>query len=200
MDETHLRNLPDVNLAYLSEGTQYFNDYIDAVWWAQEYAAVNREVMMSLVLGALRESTDLPDFEVLGSAVNCHHNYVSREIHYGQQAFITRKGAISAKAGELGIIPGSMGAKSYIVKGKGNEESFTSSAHGAGRRMSRKRARKEFTVDDLQTQTVGVECRKDEGVLDELPSAYKDIDTVIANQADLVDVVHTLKQIVCVKG
>ena len=190
--------LPDRDLAYFPEGAQHFDDYVEAVGWAQDYARANREEMMDLVLEAMRRH--LPAFEVTGAAVNCHHNYVERETHYGEQVWLTRKGAISARAGELGIIPGSMGARSYIVRGRGAAESFHSCAHGAGRRMSRKQASRTFTVEDLSVQTQGVICRKDKGVLDEIPGAYKDIDQVMAHQADLVEVVHTLKQVVCVKG
>jgi tRNA-splicing ligase RtcB (3'-phosphate/5'-hydroxy nucleic acid ligase) len=142
----------------------------------------------------------LPAFEITQEAINCHHNYVARENHYGKDAWITRKGAIRAREGDLGIIPGSMGARSYIVRGKGNPESFCSCAHGAGRMMSRGEARRRFTLQDLAAQTQGVECRKDEGVIDEIPGAYKDIDSVMANQTDLVEVVHTLKQVLTVKG
>ena len=166
--------------------------------WAQDYARANREEMMDLVLEAMHRH--LPSFEVTGAAVNCHHNYVERERHYGEDVWLTRKGAIRARAGDLGIIPGSMGARSYIVRGKGSAESFHSCAHGAGRRMSRNMAQKQFRVEDLVEQTQGVVCRKDKGVLDEIPGAYKDIDEVMANQSDLVEVVHTLKQILCVKG
>jgi tRNA-splicing ligase RtcB len=190
--------LPDRDLAYFSEGAQHFDDYVEAVGWAQDYAGVNRAEMMDLVLEALRRH--LPAFEVTGEAVNCHHNYVEREKHFGKQVWLTRKGAIRARAGDLGIIPGSMGARSYIVRGKGSVDSFDSCAHGAGRRMSRTQAEKQFSVEDLAKQTEGVVCRKDKGVLDEIPGAYKDIDEVMANQADLVEVVHTLKQVVCVKG
>jgi len=190
--------LPDRDLAYFPEGAQHFDDYVEAVGWAQDYARANREEMMDLVLEAMRRH--LPAFEVTGAAVNCHHNYVERETHYGEQVWLTRKGAISARAGELGIIPGSMGARSYIVRGRGAAESFHSCAHGAGRRMSRKQASRTFTVEDLSVQTQGVICRKDKGVLDEIPGAYKDIDQVMAHQADLVEVVHTLKQVLCVKG
>jgi len=190
--------LPDRDLAYFPEGAQHFDDYVEAVGWAQDYARANREEMMDLVLEAMRRH--LPAFEVTGAAVNCHHNYVERETHYGEQVWLTRKGAISARAGELGIIPGSMGARSYIVRGRGAAESFHSCAHGAGRRMSRKQASRTFTVEDLSVQTQGVICRKDKGVLDEIPGAYKDIDAVMANQSDLVEVVHTLKQVLCVKG
>jgi len=191
-------HLPDADLAYFPEGAQHFDDYVEAVGWAQDYARANREEMMDLVLGAMRRH--LPAFEVTGAAVNCHHNYVERETHYGEKVWLTRKGAIRAGAGELGIIPGSMGARSYIVRGKGAAESFHSCAHGAGRRMSRNAARKAFDLNDLAKQTEGVVCRKDQGVLDEIPAAYKDIDQVMANQSDLVEVVHTLKQVLCVKG
>jgi tRNA-splicing ligase RtcB (3'-phosphate/5'-hydroxy nucleic acid ligase) len=190
--------LPDRDLAYFPEGAQHFDDYVEAVGWAQDYASVNRTEMMELVLEAMRRH--LPGFEVTGEAVNCHHNYVEREHHYGEDVWLTRKGAIRARAGDLGIIPGSMGARSYIVRGKGSAESFQSCAHGAGRKMSRTQAEKNFTVADLEIQTEGVVCRKDSGVLDEIPGAYKDIDEVMANQSDLVEVVHTLKQVVCVKG
>jgi tRNA-splicing ligase RtcB len=191
-------NLPDRDLAYFREGAQHFDDYVEAVGWAQDYARANRAEMMELVLDAMRRH--LPAFGVTGSAVNCHHNYVERETHYGESVWLTRKGAISAREGELGIIPGSMGARSYIVRGKGSAESFHSCAHGAGRRMGRNAAKKHFTVENLVEQTKGVVCRKDEGVLDEIPGAYKDIDAVMANQTDLVEVVHTLKQVLCVKG
>lgn len=191
-------HLPDEDLAYLQEGTRHFADYVEAVSWAQRYAQENRRQMMSLALAAM--ARHLPTFEVTEEAVNCHHNYVSREHHYGADVWVTRKGAIRAGKDELGIIPGSMGAKSYIVRGKGNAESFESSAHGAGRRMSRTQASKTFTKEDLVRQTEGVICRKDKAVVDEIPAAYKDIDTVMANQRDLVDIVHTLKQVVCIKG
>jgi tRNA-splicing ligase RtcB len=191
-------NLPDRDLAYFPEGTEHFDDYVEAVSWAQAYAQQNRASMMALTLAALRRH--LPPFEVVTEAVNCHHNYVEREHHYGENVLVTRKGAIRAREGELGIIPGSMGAKSYIVRGKGNAESFNSCAHGAGRKMSRTEAEKRFTMDDLAEQTEGVVCRKDQGVVDEIPGAYKDIDSVMANQTDLVEVLHTLKQVVCVKG
>jgi tRNA-splicing ligase RtcB len=190
--------LPDRDLAYFPEGARHFDDYVEAVGWAQDYARANRVEMMDLVLEAMRRH--LPAFEVTGEAVNCHHNYVERETHYGEQVWLTRKGAIRARKGELGIIPGSMGTRSYIVRGKGSRESFDSCAHGAGRRMSRNAAQKQFTVENLVEQTQGVICRKDKGVLDEIPGAYKDIDEVMANQSDLVEVVHTLKQVICVKG
>ena len=196
--ERHHLQLPHRDLAYFQEGARHFDDYVEAVGWAQDYARANRAEMMELVLAALRRH--LPPFEVTGEAVNCHHNYVARERHYGEDVWLTRKGAIRAGEGELGIIPGSMGARSYIVRGKGAAESFHSCAHGAGRRMSRTAAQKQFSVQDLEFQTAGVVCRKDRGVLDEIPGAYKDIDAVMANQSDLVDVVHTLKQVLCVKG
>jgi tRNA-splicing ligase RtcB len=190
--------LPDRDLAYFPEGAAHFGDYVEAVGWAQDYARANREEMMDLVLEAMRRH--VAGFEVTGAAVNCHHNYVERERHYGEEVWLTRKGAISARAGELGIIPGSMGARSYIVRGKGAAESFHSCAHGAGRKMSRNAAQKAFSLEDLKAQTEGVICRKDKGVLDEIPGAYKSIDEVMANQSDLVEVVHTLKQVLCVKG
>lgn len=190
--------LPDRDLAYFPEGAQHFDDYVEAVGWAQDYARANREEMLDLVLEALRRH--LPPFEATAEAVNCHHNYVERETHFGREVWLTRKGAIRAREGDLGIIPGSMGARSYIVRGKGSADSFDSCAHGAGRRMSRTQAEKRFSVGDLEKQTEGVVCRKDKGVLDEIPGAYKDIDEVMANQSDLVEVAHTLKQIVCVKG
>jgi tRNA-splicing ligase RtcB len=196
--ERNQMRLPDRDLAYFPEGAQHFDDYVEAVGWAQDYARANREEMMDLVLDALHRH--LPAFDVTDEAVNCHHNYVEREEHYGEKVWLTRKGAIRARAGELGIIPGSMGARSYIVRGKGAAESFHSCAHGAGRRMSRNAAQKQFTVRDLEEQTQGVVCRKDKGVIDEIPGAYKNIDEVMENQSDLVDVVHTLKQVVCVKG
>ena len=191
-------NLPDRDLAYFNEGTQHFDDYIEAVGWAQDYAMVNRREMMKLVLKVLKAR--LPNFKVTKEAINCHHNYVSEEHHFGEQVFVTRKGAIRAGEGELGIIPGSMGAKSYIVRGKGNDNSFCSCSHGAGRVMSRSKAKRLYTKQDLEAQTEGVECRIDKSVIDEIPAAYKDIDQVMANQTDLVDVVHTLKQVVCIKG
>ena len=190
--------LPDRDLAYFPEGAKHFDDYVEAVGWAQDYARANRVEMMELVIDALHRH--LPSFEGTDEAVNCHHNYVEREVHYGEPVWLTRKGAIRARRGELGIIPGSMGARSYIVRGKGNAESFDSCAHGAGRKMSRNAAQKAFSVQDLERQTEGVICRKDKGVLDEIPGAYKNIDEVMANQADLVEVVHTLKQVLCVKG
>jgi tRNA-splicing ligase RtcB len=192
-------NLPDEDLAYLPQGSELFDDYLHAVAWAQAYAAANRELMMHATIEALR-ATGLPEFTAHLEAVNCHHNYVSFEHHYGANVIVTRKGAVRARTGELGIIPGSMGAKSFIVRGKGNPESFTSCSHGAGRSMSRTRAKQTFTLADHAAATAGVECRKDADVIDETPGAYKVIDDVMAAQADLVDIVYTLKQIVCVKG
>ena len=196
--QRHKVNLPDRDLAYFSEGSKLFDDYVEAVEWAQDYALLNRREMMQLILQVLRR--ELPKFEIDSEAINCHHNYVAREEHFGEKLFVTRKGAISARDGQLGIIPGSMGAKSYIVRGLGNAQSFHSCSHGAGRRMSRTEAKRRFNRRDLEAQTAGVECRKDGGVIDEIPGAYKDIDEVMANQTDLVEVVHTLKQVVCVKG
>ncbi|MAM88919.1 MAG: RNA-splicing ligase RtcB [unclassified Hahellaceae] len=192
-------NLPDINLAYLPEGSQMFDDYVEAVEWAQDFARANREVMMGRVIEALRQSLDFP-FEARLEAVNCHHNYVSREHHYGADVLVTRKGAVRARAGEMGIIPGSMGARSFIVRGLGNEESFCSCSHGAGRVMSRTAAKKAVSLEEHKQATVGVECRKDAGVLDETPAAYKPIEAVMAAQRDLVEIVYTLKQVVCVKG
>lgn len=191
-------HLPDADLAYFPEGAKHFHDYVEAVGWAQDYARANRAEMMELVLDGMRRH--LPSFEVTDEAVNCHHNYVEHEEHFGERVWLTRKGAIRAREGELGIIPGSMGARSYIVRGKGSAESFHSCAHGAGRLMSRNAAQKKFSLQDLQAQTEGVICRKDKGVIDEIPGAYKNIDEVMANQSDLVEVVHTLKQVICVKG
>lgn len=192
-------HLPDRDLAYLREGAQHFDDYVRAVEWAQTFARANREVMMRRVLEAARVVLR-KKFEVEAEAVNCHHNYVSREHHFGEDIWVTRKGAVSARAGELGIIPGSMGAKSFIVRGKGNPDSFSSCSHGAGRAMSRGEAKRRFTLADHRAATEGVECRKDRDVIDETPAAYKDIDSVMEAQRDLVDVLYTLKQIVCVKG
>ena len=196
--ERSMIQLPDRDLAYFAEGSEHFEDYVCALTWAQEYAMQNRREMADLVLAALKRH--LPRFEVAGEVVNCHHNYVALEHHYGADVWLTRKGAIRAREGDLGIIPGSMGARSYIVRGKGDAQSFTSCAHGAGRRMSRTAAAKQFSAADLARQTEGVICRKDKGVVDEIPGAYKDIDSVMANQSDLVEVLHTLKQLVCVKG
>ena len=197
--EKYFVTLPDKDLAFFAVNTQEFDDYTSAVSWCQDYAAENRRVMMEEAIRCLRFEVAKP-FDLTSEAINCHHNYVEKENHYGENVWVTRKGAIRAREGDLGIIPGSMGARSFIVRGKGNADSFHSCAHGAGRKFGRKEAMRRFTVDDLVAQTHGVECRKDASVLDELPSAYKDIDTVMANQADLVDVVHTLKQVMCVKG
>ncbi|MCH7310367.1 RtcB family protein [Acinetobacter sp. ANC 4805] len=191
-------HVPDKDLSYFAEGSNSFDDYVEAVEWAQEYAFENRREMMRLILEAIRPL--LPPFQMTKEAINCHHNYVSRENHFGEDLLITRKGAIRASLDELGIIPGSMGARSYIVKGKANPESFCSCSHGAGRKMSRSKAKLLFSQDDLIQQTQGIECRKDAAVIDEIPSAYKDIDQVMANQSDLIEIVHTLKQILCIKG
>ena len=191
-------HLPDTDLAYLQEGSVNFDDYIEAVDWAQRYAYQNRQTMLDLVLAAMRRH--LQPFTVTQEVVNCHHNYVAKEHHFGIDSWVTRKGAIRAGLGEWGIIPGSMGAKSYIVIGKGHPDSFCSCAHGAGRKMSRTEARQVFTVEDLKQQTAGVQCKKDNSVLDEIPGAYKDIDQVMLNQSDLVEVVHTLKQVITIKG
>lgn len=195
----HQTALPsDRDLCYFSEGSELFDDYVEAMYWAQDYALVNRAVMMDAVLAAIRPH--VPSFSITSEAINCHHNYVSEESHFGQDLFITRKGAISAQAGQLGIIPGSMGAKSFIVRGLGNAQSFCSCSHGAGRKLSRTAAKNKFTSHDLAEQTAGIECRKDDAVIDEIPAAYKNIDVVMANQTDLVEIVHTLRQVVCVKG
>ncbi|MGI4717016.1 MAG: RtcB family protein [Janthinobacterium lividum] len=195
----HQVNLPDQDLAYLKEGTAHYDDYVEAVGWAQKFARINREVMMHNVIHAMRGAIPTP-FDAHVEAVNCHHNYVQKEKHFGKDVLVTRKGAVSAREGELGIIPGSMGAKSFIVRGKGNPESFNSCSHGAGRVMSRTEAKRRFTRADMERVLQGVESRKDEGVIDEIPMAYKDIDAVMHAQRDLVEVVHTLKQVVCVKG
>jgi tRNA-splicing ligase RtcB len=192
-------NLPDQDLAYFPEGTDHFDDYVEAVGWAQDFAALNRRMMMGNVIAALRRQIAKP-FQAELEAVNCHHNYVTRENHFGENVLVTRKGAVCAAKGVMGIIPGSMGAKSFIVRGLGNAESFDSCSHGAGRVMSRTQAKKLVTLDEHIADTAGVECRKDEGVIDETPRAYKPIEAVMAAQADLVEIVHTLKQVVCVKG
>ena len=191
-------HVPDRDLAFFIEGEPLFEDYVEAVSWAQEYARLNREAMMERVLVAMRKQ--LPKFKLGAMAVNCHHNYVQRETHFGKSLFVTRKGAVSAREGELGIIPGSMGAQSFIVRGLGNADSFHSCSHGAGRVMSRTQARKSITLKQHREATAHVECRKDEAVIDESPAAYKPIDRVMAAQTDLVEVVHTLRQVVCVKG
>ena len=190
--------LPDDNLAYFPENTENFDDYMAAVGWAQNYALENRRRMMQQVIHALKGI--VPEFTITQEAINCHHNYVEKESHFGRNMWVTRKGAIRAREGDLGIIPGSMGQRSYIVRGKGNLASYCSCSHGAGRVMSRAEAKRRFSLTDLIAQTAGVECRKDESVIDEIPASYKDIDQVMANQTDLVEVVHTLKQVLCVKG
>ncbi len=196
-----IKNLPDHDLAYLSEGSAHFDDYVQAVEWAQKFALTNRELMMEAVVKAARdEACGLPPFELGETAVNCHHNYVAKEHHFGRDVFITRKGAVRARLGDLGIIPGSMGARSFIVRGKGEPQSFCSCSHGAGRAMSRGEAKRRFSVEDHVAATAGIECRKDAEVIDETPMAYKPIDKVMAAQADLVEVVHELRQVVCVKG
>ncbi|SDO81919.1 RtcB family protein [Pseudomonas jinjuensis] len=195
----HMANLPDRDLAYFEEGSRHFADYVEAVGWAQDFARQNRALMMQTVIRAARRAIGKP-FEASLEAVNCHHNYVQKERHFGREVLVTRKGAVSAQKGELGIIPGSMGAKSFIVRGLGNEEAFCSCSHGAGRVMSRTQAKKRFSVEDQARATAHVECRKDKDVIDEIPMAYKDIDRVMQAQSDLVEVVHTLRQVVCVKG
>ncbi|HEX2659700.1 MAG TPA: RtcB family protein [Polyangia bacterium] len=194
-----LGNLPDADLAYLREGTASFDDYVEAVSWAQDFATANRDVMMTAALGQVAAATR-GAAAVTEQVVACHHNYVAREHHFGADVLVTRKGAVSARQNQLGIIPGSMGTRSFIVRGKGNRDSFESCSHGAGRVMSRNEARRRFTVADHRAATAGVECRKDADVVDETPAAYKPIDAVMAAQADLVDVVHTLRQVLCVKG
>lgn len=194
-------SLPDPDLAYFAQGTQEFANYLADLEWCQEYAAQNRREMLDRVIKDLSYTVHgEPDAVEVDIKVNCHHNYVARESHYGENVLVTRKGAVRAREGDLGIIPGSMGTRSYIVKGLGNAESFCSCSHGAGRRMSRSEAKRTFTVQDFAAQTAGVECRKDDGVLDEIPGAYKSIDVVMANQTDLVEVLHELKQVMCVKG
>lgn len=191
--------LPDDNLAYFPEGTENFDDYMNAVGWAQNYALENRRIMMQEVIAAMKQCITKP-FTITQEAINCHHNYVEKENHFGRNMWVTRKGAIRAREGDLGIIPGSMGQRSYIVRGKGDLQSYCSCSHGAGRVMSRAEAKRRFSLKDLVEQTQGVECRKDEAVIDEIPASYKDIDQVMANQTDLVEVVHQLKQVLCVKG
>ncbi|MFC3151023.1 RtcB family protein [Litoribrevibacter euphylliae] len=198
MERWHI-HLPDSDLAYLPEGSDHFEQYVEAVEWAQDFARTNREVMMNRVILAVRKALGI-DFEARMEAVNCHHNYVSREHHYGKDVLVTRKGAVRARKNELGIIPGSMGAKSFIVRGLGNEESFCSCSHGAGRVMSRTKAKKLVSLEEHRQATADVECRKDAGVIDETPSAYKPIEKVMEAQKDLVEIVYTLKQVVCVKG
>lgn len=195
--------MPSRDLAYFMEGTEYFDDYLRAVAWAQLFASLNRDAMMENVVTALQSITQKTVRQPQTLAmeeINCHHNYVQKEQHFGEEIYVTRKGAVSARAGQYGIIPGSMGAKSFIVRGLGNEESFCSCSHGAGRVMSRTKAKKLFSVEDQIRATAHVECRKDAEVIDEIPVAYKDIDAVMAAQSDLVEVIYTLRQVVCVKG
>ncbi len=193
-------NLPDADLAYFPEGTEHFDDYVAAVHWAQEFAMANRQLMMQSVIGAVRASGEVPEFDATLEIVNCHHNYVSVENHYGAKVYVTRKGAVRARTSDLGIIPGSMGAQSFIVRGKGNDESFHSCSHGAGRAMSRAEARRRITLEEHIAATEGVECRKDASVIDESPAAYKSIADVMHAQRDLVEILYTLRQVVCVKG
>jgi len=195
-----LNELPDPNLAYFIQGTDEFKNYWHDLSWAQSYALKNREVMMKRLLKSFNRMFNKDKAFRPEIAVNCHHNYVASEVHFGEKVFVTRKGAINAELGRFGIIPGSMGAKSFIIKGLGAPESYHSCSHGAGRKMSRTAAKKRFTREDLERQTKGVECRKDSGVIDEIPGAYKNIDEVMKNQTDLVEVVAQLKQVVCVKG
>lgn len=198
----YMIKLEDPNLAYLAEGTELFNDYWRDLQWAQAYAMKNREVMMALVMRSISEVIfgDATTVVTPELTVNCHHNYAERENHYGENVIVTRKGAVRARVGDMGIIPGSMGTRSYIVEGLGNSESFCSCSHGAGRVMSRSKAKQAFTLADVEEQTKGVVCRKDAGIIDELPGAYKSIDAVMENQKDLVKIVATLKQVLCVKG
>lgn len=195
-------NLPDRDLSYFPEGTENFDKYIDAVSWAQEFAQLNRELMRDSLLSVMTDFflSSGKDFSIKNYAINCHHNYVAKENHFGSNIWVTRKGAVRAREGDLGIIPGSMGAKSFIVRGKGNPQSFHSCSHGAGRVMSRNEAKRLVNLEQHIHDTQGVECRKDESVIDETPSAYKNIDAVMAAQSDLVEIVHTLKQVLCVKG
>ena len=196
--QRHFENLPDKDLSYLREGTKHFDDYVEAVDWAQRYAMTNRQLMMDAVITAAH--AELPPFKLGELAVNCHHNYVAKEHHFGHDVFVTRKGAVRARLGDLGIIPGSMGARSFIVRGKGEAQSFHSCSHGAGRVMSRGEAKRKFTIEDHAAATAGIECRKDAAVIDETPMAYKSIEKVMEAQSDLVEIVHELRQVVCVKG
>lgn len=196
----HIRNLPDKDLAYFEEGSEHFDDYVEAVSWAQEFAMYNRKLMMEQLVDAIANTNEVPEFALTEAAVNCHHNYVAVEEHCGEEVFVTRKGAVRARKGDWGIIPGSMGARSYIVRGLGNPESFHSCSHGAGRAMSRNEAKRRFTTADHAKATMGIECRKDEDVIDETPAAYKPIEDVMNAQSDLVEIAHTLRQVVCVKG
>lgn len=199
--QIHQINIEDKDLAYLREGTKHFDDYCEAVSWAQNYAKLNRKVMLDTILYEVLPKF-FPNMSWDLGAVNCHHNYIEKEEHFGKNLWVTRKGAVRAQDGDLGIIPGSMGKKSFIVRGKGNPDTLNSCSHGAGRTMSRSAAKKIFTIEDVAEQTQGVECRKDAGVIDEIPSAYKDIDAVINVQKEhnMLEVLHTLKQVLCVKG
>jgi len=192
-------NIPDKDLAYFPEGTDHFEDYVESVEWAQDFAFANRTLMMQNVIKAARDVLPVP-FNAEVEAVNCHHNYVTKENHFGENIYVTRKGAVRARKGDMGIIPGSMGTRSYIVRGLGNADSFCSCSHGAGRVMSRTEAKKSVSMEEHLDAVKHVECRKDVGVLDETPSAYKSIDDVMEAQKDLVEVMHTLRQVVCVKG
>lgn len=192
-------NLPDKDLAYLPEGTEHFDDYFAAILWAQNYAKESRQLMLGATVAAMKK-TRLPPFGLKEEAVNCHHNYAAIESHYGQNVYVTRKGAVRARKGDMGIIPGSMATGSYIVRGKGNPESFNSCSHGAGRRMSRTEARKRISLEDHIEATKDVECRKDADVIDESPAAYKSLVDVMAAQSDLVEIVHSLRQVICIKG
>ncbi|MDQ3577971.1 MAG: RtcB family protein [Actinomycetota bacterium] len=194
---THNAELPDLDLAVFLAGTKEMAAYRHDLYWAQDYARRNRAVMMRLICDVVRAEFEFVEFD---DPISVHHNYVAEETHFGEEVLVTRKGAIRAGRGDLGIIPGSMGTGSYIVRGLGNPDSFESASHGAGRVMSRTKARKKFTRDDLAAQTRGVECRKDSGVVDEIPAAYKDIDQVLRDQDDLVEIVAKLKQVVCIKG
>ena len=192
--------LPDINLAFLPEGSEYFDDYLEAMSWAQNYAKINRELMMNAGLKAIKRVSGIPKFETTDEVIDCHHNYFAKESHFGKNIFVTRKGAIRARKGDLGVILGSMGTKSYIVSGLGNQNSFTSASHGAGRKMSRTQAKATFTLKDHREAVQGVDCRIDSSVLDETPGAYKDIGAVMDAQKDLVKEIHTLKQCICIKG
>lgn len=198
--ERHEIHLPDRDLAYLTEGSEHFTEYLEAVSWAQDYAYLNRQVMMSILQETLAALPSIPEFEAQMEVINCHHNYVAKEYHFGEAVYVTRKGAVRAQEGDLGIIPGSMGTGSFIVRGKGNPESFNSCSHGAGRTMSRAKAKATISLDKHKRDTAHVECRKDSGILDESPSAYKPLDAVMKAQADLVEIVHRLQPLVCVKG
>ena len=186
------------DLHYFEEGSEHFDDYLHALRWAQRYALENRRILLGLTTEALR--TVLPRFRTVDKVVECHHNYVAEEQHFGETVYVTRKGAIRARRDDRGIVPGSMGTRSYIVRGKGCSEALDSCPHGAGRRMSRTQAKAQFNAADMMPQTRGVECRKDEGVVDEIPGAYKNIDEVMRHAGQLVEIEHTLKQVICVKG